>query len=117
MTDFTKIKSKFVKQKINGLDYNKKNRDYLNDLLMIEKYNQGKCFGLANGYMIHEIKHKYPKEWDIIGKELDLNHITLEKEKELMEKEYRETEKYLAKCNAQEEKESKESWKKAGGKI
>ena len=116
MTDFTKIKSKFAKEKIKGLKYSKKNAEYIEALIKIEKYKLGKLWGLQTGYMVIELKRDYPKEWDAIGEELDPNHKTLKQERkdEKMEEEllYGSINKIIK----QEKEESKNSWKKMGGK-
>lgn len=116
MTDFTKIKSKYVKNKIKNLKMTGKNERYIYDLMSIELLILGEYVSTGTGYIAMGMKEKYPKEWDIIGKELNPKHITLKQEREKEAKE----DKKIAEENKKEEqkkkRESEKTWKLAGGK-
>ena len=109
------IKSNYVKGKIKGLKFTRKNRDYIEALVRIDNLNQGHVFGLATGYMVNGLKEKYPKEWDMIGKELDPNHITLKEERGKEAEESRRLDKQLKKMGREELEGEKHFWVAHGG--
>jgi len=116
MTDFTQIKSDFVRKTLEGLEFNENNRIYIENLMKIEKLVTGTTLGLATGHIRTILKGKYPKEWDAIGMELNPKHITLKEEKEQESKENKKLSKKDAETQAKEEKKSERTWKLAGGK-
>ena len=109
-------KSEFVKKKIKETSW--KDRKYIEDLIRIERYALGEYGGWTTGYMIVQLKEKYPKEWKIIHQELNPKGYkkTLKEEKEERLKEKREEEKF-EKEEAEEEKRDLKEWKKLGGKV
>ena len=120
MTDYTKIQSKYIKDKIKNLTMTKKNADYIDDLMRIESWatNGRKQLARFKGQWKPYIQMKYTKEWDAIGLELNPKHVVALKQ---------EREKSMKKCerilNAHKNRELKEkidakrTWKLAGGKI
>lgn len=112
MTDFTKIKSNYVKEKIKGLSYSKKNKKYINDLMKLERSIVEGFKGWAVSLAYHSLKNKYNKDYDLIFKELDPEGY-----KEWIQEmkiETRNTEKWQKEMLEQEGKEdevSKFTWK------
>jgi hypothetical protein len=65
-----RIKSNVIKEKIKGLKLNEKNNRYVKDLIDIEKIILGKYTAWTTGYRIKELTEEYPKEYEIIYREL-----------------------------------------------
>ena len=112
MTDFTKIKSKYVKNKIKGLEDNKKNRQYIEDLMLIESAVMNKIASISWARRADWLRKKLAKEYYIIGKELNPKYKTLKqlKEEERLQQEKEDRE--YAEFEAKEREESKITWKK-----
>jgi len=117
MTDYTKIKSKYIKSKIKNLKRNIRNMAYIHDLMTIEQLILRKYIGITSGYVRKHMQEKYPKEWDTIGQELNPWFVTIAQEKMKYTKENRKLEEELRKEEQKEAMESKRTWKKVGGKI
>jgi len=117
MKRYSKIESKFIKEKIKGA-YWKRDRHYINDLIMIERIHMGTSFGWMVGYVNLALKDKYPKEYDILFKELDPKIYEWQKKREKREKEKDERQLKKLKIKVKEwEKAEKEDWIEAGGRI
>jgi len=117
MTDYTKIKSKYVKSKIINLKFTQKNIDYISDLRMIETQILEEFSDTMGATLRRYLKHKYPAEWNAIGLELNPEFVTL---KNKIEKQEREEWKAKEEYRLQRKKEkikSLKSWKEAGGKV
>ena len=118
MTDYSKAKSKFVKEKIKKTSW--KNREMIDDLIFLEDYITGKIkrLGWSGGMKLHEIKSTYKKEYATIYKELDPKGYKklLDRNKKEKEQEKREDKKFREEEMKELMKERKE-WKKAGGKA
>ena len=67
---YKNIKSKFIKDKIKGLEWNKKNKEYVDNLVFIEEYVLDKIAGMGVSYKIHSFRDTYKKEYEAIYKEL-----------------------------------------------
>ena len=76
----------------------------------MERFKQGKCYGMGTGNMIKGLKRKYTKEGDIIGKELDPKHKKQKEEKRTLNKKEEEAWKQAEAKIKAEEKESKKTW-------
>ncbi len=117
MGKYTEVKSKFIKEKLNKADW-KRDKEYIDDLIYIEKYILGKKFGLGVGYKMKALEGEYPEEYKTIFKELKpeiWEKIQEEREKEeKKEKIEEEKEQKQQKSLAQREKED---WIKAGGIV
>lgn len=115
MTDYKEAKSKYAKEKIKNCSWRK--RSYINDLLLIERAASGEIYGLWTGYIRGHLEDKYPKEWKAIFLELNSKQY-----KEMLQRRKKEAEKEKKEAKARkieenlEVKESKETWKLAGGK-
>lgn len=114
--NYSKIKSKFIKQKIKGRKWEASG--YIDDLIDIEKSALGKLnCGLGTGYRLKDLEEKYPKEWKIIHLEDDPNWYKKKLAYEKKEKGRKKLEhEKLRKKELKELKESKREWLKAGGK-
>ena len=112
---YAKIKSNFVKSELKKTKWAK--RHYIDDLLRIERYLSGKGFGWMTGYIINNLKDKYPKQWKTIFLELDPKQYekNLENKKKEAEQTKKDDEKRRIKANLEYDK-SLDSWKKMGGK-
>jgi len=115
MTNYTNIKSKYVKDKIKNLKMTDKNMCYINDLIDIECANTGGLYGLWSGHKRRALKHKYQKEWDAIGIELNPKHITIKQEEEERAKELKKRDEKLKRDGEIDREESVKTWKIAGG--
>lgn len=67
MTDFTEIKTKFVREKLAKTD----KMGYIENLMFIERWLSGESHGMGPAYKAHSFKSKYKKEYVAIFKELD----------------------------------------------
>lgn len=111
MTDFTKIKSKYVLKKLKKTD----DKHYIEDLMFIERWITGprkleKVFTVACDRCFHEFYHKkYKKESVEIFKELD---PTRKKRCNSKEKSKEESEliKRIEKCMNRNRIESERTW-------
>jgi hypothetical protein len=65
-----KIKSKYLEKKIKKLDY-KKDRDYVEELVFLEKGITEGVWGFGGGYRHGSLRIQYPKEYEAMLKELE----------------------------------------------
>lgn len=112
---YKNIKSKYITGCIRKTGWKK--RQYIDDLVRIEKLVLGKeGFGWLTGYIMRDLEERYPNEWKAIHIELDPKGYgcQLDKEKEETAKEKAELQR-----GDQEEKEIQKSqlkeWLAAGG--
>lgn len=109
MTDFTKIKSRFVRERIRQTSDMK----YIEGLMKIEYYISEGWHSLAEAMERKRLQSAFPEEYAAIGIELNPKHIgQIKKEQKEEEKERNEMEK----LDKEERKESLRTWKKMGGK-
>lgn len=113
---YTKAKSKFVKSMIKKTNW--KNREYIDDLLFIEKWISGKATGMGAGYRwVQFTENKYPKEIQEIGIELNPKNYKDFCKRQLLEKaRMKKDEKKFLKKQKEKEHREREDWNKAGGK-
>lgn len=114
---YKQIRSKFIKEKIKGLEWNKKNKEYIDNLVFIEEYILEKVGGMGCAYRIHSLKDDYKKEYESICKELDPKEFKRMKKEEAREK--KEEVKINKKLKQEEQKESQKArkeWVEMGGK-
>lgn len=108
MTNFTKIKTKFVCETLAKTD----NQDYIEDLMFIERWLSGESHGMGSAYRAHSFEEKYKEEYVAIWKELNLKGY--ENYLKRMQEEKKEDEK-IDKKNKEEEyrnaEESERTWK------
>jgi hypothetical protein len=116
MGKYTRVKSKFIKEKIKKTKW--EDSCYIDDLIKIENIILGEVHGWTIGYLRNHLEEEYPKEYKAIYKELrpkewktTKNQKRKEKEKEKKEEKIKE-ERYR-----KEEERDKKDWIKAGGKI
>ncbi len=112
---YKEIKSKFIKEKIKRTRW--KDRKYIDNLIKIEKLALGKNFGLVTGYIEINLREDYPKEWEIIYKEVNPKGYEkmIKREKEEKEREEKEQKEFEEECRKEQEQLKKE-WKEMGGK-
>ncbi len=113
MTNYTEIKTKFVKERLKELDFNQENEQYIQNLMRIENYatNDLKGIGFAGGQLKYSLMQIYSKEWLKIFQELNpemyihYNEFFSREKKELinvnMDQKARDV---------KEKKQSKKSW-------
>ena len=112
MADFRKIKTRYVRDKLKVLEYNKTNANYITDLMFIERVLSGEKINYIAGMVFESNKKKYKIEFKEIYKELD--HRGYEKYLEDIDKKKKqleESKKQRAKQEKFEEKLSRDSWK------
>ena len=115
---YENIKSKFVKNKLKGLKYNKDNKDYIDTLMYLEKYVSGESGGWATSIKIHHLKGQYKTEYESIFSELKPEEFKAQKKKEeRAEKRWKDEKVLDERRDKKEEEESKKSWKDMGGKL
>jgi len=115
MTDFTKIKSKYVKNKLKSLEMTSENMNHIDDLMKIESYflgTLGGCAGFSPYVLVERRLAKiYSKEWTAIQRELNPDY--LERKKKQKQEEEEEKRKERLKELVEEKKEmelSLKSW-------
>ena len=84
MTDFTKIKTKFVKNKLKNTSWSK--REYIKQLMFLESWISEEIRGLGAAYKAHVLKEKYAKEYKAIFLELAPEDYKRLKKKETKKK-------------------------------
>jgi hypothetical protein len=118
MTDFTKIKSEFVRKKMLRLEYTPKNVGYIGDLMDIECFvaSGARNWGEAMGR--HALESEYPEEYSEILKELNPGAYEALKEEE--EKEKRKDKRELKRTIKEDKKEdweSRRTWELASREL
>ncbi|MCK4429614.1 MAG: hypothetical protein KAU95_04510 [Candidatus Aenigmarchaeota archaeon] len=109
-------KSKFVKKKIKETSW--KDREYIEDLLFLEKAVIGGVDSWMGNWRLAGVKSEYRKEYNAIFEELDPEGFKKYAKKKRREKVKDEKEeKKFEKEEAEEEKRDLKMWKKMGGKI
>ena len=68
MKSYKDIKSKYLKNKVKGLSWEKSN--YIDDLMTLEKWILGEISGWATAMMVHGLKGKYEIDYLEILREL-----------------------------------------------
>jgi len=116
MVKYTEAKSNFVKEKIKNSSW--KDRDYIEDLMFIEKSITEGIGGWAGNMKLHGLKSRYKKEYHKIFEELDpKGYKKYLKEKTKEEEQEKKEMKEFEKQEKEEEEEEKEDWVKAGGRV
>ncbi|MFH1376135.1 MAG: hypothetical protein ABIH25_00710 [Candidatus Woesearchaeota archaeon] len=114
---YKQVKSKFIKDKIRGLRWNKKNVEYVDNLVFIEDYILDKTAGLGVGYKINSFKNKYKKEYEEIYKELRPKEFKQVKKRKVKERKKEEKEnRKFDEDKRKEEEQAKKEWLEMGGK-
>ena len=114
---YKNIKSEFIKNKIKETSW--KDREYIDDLIQIENFIlRGGPNSMAGGYLYHNLKISYRREWEIIYKELNPKRYTelIQREDEEKERERKEDEERMREEEKELERKRKE-WIEKGGKI
>jgi len=116
MKDYTKVKSKFIKEKIKNADW-KKDKAYIDGLIFLENIITGKeKLGWMTSFKWNGSKDT--PEYKIIYQELDPNGYKQSKSAERKEKEEEAKERAIDRKEEREEREKeKKAWIKAGGKV
>ena len=112
------VKSEYVKKKIKGRSFSKeKDRNYIHDLLNLERYVLKGPSGTADAMMLSGLEGEYPKEYVAIFKELDPEgyEAHLENERREKEKNRKLSEKLQREEDREYERERKQ-WLALGGK-
>src|SRR3989344_2013077 len=116
--NFEDIKTKFVKNKLKGLDYNESNKEYISTLMSIEGYVLGGNVSSTRAVRMHHILQEYKEEHEAIWSELKPEEFKAWKEKEARVKKKQEDANALyERRDKEEEKETKNSWEQMGGKV
>ena len=114
---YKQVKSQFIKDKIKGLEWNKKNKEYIDNLVFIENYILTKTGGMGISYIIQSLESRYKKEFKAIYNELKPKELEQIKKRE--EKERRKEKEEHRKFEEEERKDSeqaKKEWFEMGGK-
>jgi len=111
MTDFRKIKTRYVRSKLKGLDYNEENAEYIQDLMFLERVVSGERINYISGMSYEQKKRKYADEFRDIYTELDSEGYKqyLENE-EQRERKLEESRKQHEQRMEEEAAISRESW-------
>jgi|SRR3989344_1002613 len=117
MTDFTKIKSKFVKDQLRKLKYSAKNKSYIEDLMKIEQYISNPELYFVSGVKFHGIRPKYNKEVAAIFAELNPKgyKVLLEQDRTVREN-VKRWQKEVKEQEQMEKEVSKRTWALMHGK-
>ena len=113
-----KIRTEFVKNKLKGLELNRKNKEYIENLIKLEQRISGESFGMMTSYINYMGKNSYPKEYKAIYQELNPQGW---KDMKAWEKKEREEEKREEAEQKEEdlkdEQDFKKMWAKTDGVI
>ena len=111
MTDFNHIKTRYVRNKLKGLEYNDENKKYIQDLMFIEKVILGRKLNYISAMHYESKKREYADEFKEIYTELDPESYKkyLENEEQRM-KEREKREKEWAQKMKREEELSQKTW-------
>lgn len=116
MTDFKNIKTRYVRNKLKGLDYNDGNKQYIQDLMFIERVISGERINYIAGMSYESKKRKYSSEFKEIYNELDPEgYRKYLQELEQWKIEREESEKQRVMQDELEEELSKKSWEEICG--
>jgi len=111
MTDFKNIKTRYVKEKLKGREYNEENVEYIQDLMFLERMISGEWLGYIAGMSYESKKKKYADEFRDIYTELDPGgYKQYQEDEEQRMKKLEESTKQRAIQEELEEKLSRESW-------
>lgn len=112
---YKNIKSEFIKNKIKKTPWEA--REYIDDLIKIEERALGKGGGgLASGYITVHLKKTYPKEWEIIYKELNPAAYKHQREREeKSNKEWEEMVQRQEKERIERLEKARKEWIEMGG--
>ncbi len=117
MGNYTKVKSKFIREKIKKVNW-KRDRDYIDTLIFIEDIITGKQkMSWMGSFRWNGAKKSYPKEYKAIYEELQPKEFARIHKQEVKEiaREKREEVRWKKEERLEEEKDRKD-WIKAGGK-
>ena len=114
-----KVKSKFIKNKIKGHSFKNKNlRQYIDDLIFLEKSITKGINGMAGNWMLFYMKEKYEKDYYQLLKELKPKEYRKYAEKRRKEQiKLKEREKRWKEKEKKELNKKKKLWLSLGGKI
>ena len=112
MTNYCKVKSNFIKEKLKKTSF--EDRGYIDDLMFLEQSILKEIYGWLANMRLFGLKNKYKKEYEIIFKEIAPAKYkrTIQQEKKEAEKERKEEEKWQ-KEEEEEEKRERKSWEEA----
>jgi hypothetical protein len=111
MTDFKNIKTRYVRDKLKGLEYNEENKRYIQDLMFIEMVLSGKKINYIAGMTYESTKRKYPFDFKEIYTELDSEgYRKYLEEEEQRERRLEESRKQHEQRMVEEEELSKRTW-------
>jgi len=116
MTDFKNIKTSYVRNKLKGLEYNDENKQYIQNLMFLERVISGEKINYIAGMSYESKKREYSSEFKEIFTELDpegYRKYIQELEQRKIERE--ESEKQRAIQDKLEEELSKKSWGEVSG--
>lgn len=102
MTDFNNIKTQYVRNKLKELEYNEENRNYINSLMVLERYHLGEPFNGMGLMLVNKLENEYNMEYREILKEVNPEGL-----KEYLE-ELRQSKKKREEIREQSEKFHKE---------
>ncbi len=71
MTDFKNIKTTYVRNKLKGLEYNDEHKQYIQDLMFLERVISGERINYIAGMSYESKKRQYADEFRDIYSELD----------------------------------------------
>ncbi|HOI76219.1 MAG TPA: hypothetical protein PLI06_01215 [Methanofastidiosum sp.] len=116
MTDFRKIKTRYVRNKLKELEYNEENKQYIQDLMFIERVISGERINYISGMSYESKKSQYKEEFKEIYTELDPEGYKkyLEDEEQRRRK-LEESKKEWEQKMEEEEELSKKSWEEVSG--
>lgn len=117
MTDFNGIKTRYVRNKLKGLEYNDENKRYIQDLMFIEKVILGRKLNYISGMHYESKKREYADEFKEIYTELDSEgYKKYLEDEELRNRRLEESRKEWAIKEELEEKLSRVSWEEVSKK-
>jgi len=111
MTDFKNIKTRYVRNKLKGLDYNEENAKYIQDLMFLERVISGEKINYIAGMSYESKKREYSSEFKEIYTEIDpegYRKYLQELEQQKIEREEREKQRVIQ--DELEEELSRKSW-------
>lgn len=111
-TNLREPKSEYVQERLEGCSW--ENREYIEDLLRIERYALEGASGMADGLKSQQIKSEYPRAWEEIH--LELNPDKLEERRQRREERRQRREQFRERKRRKLEA-AKEYWVELGGSL
>ncbi|MDI6736910.1 MAG: hypothetical protein QME12_00135 [Nanoarchaeota archaeon] len=112
MSKYNKIRTKYARNKLKQAG--PKDKDYIDALIRIEEFAEGRVYGLYSGYEREALKSRFPAEWKAVNMEIRPKAFIQELEEERKEGErLGKAVKEIEREDRLEAQEQMRAWRKA----